>query len=307
MIIRPKFNWLRMLFVVRGSVLPQIFPRLIFIFVLSSMVLFFHGELFSVKVSLNATPFTLMGIALALFLGFRNSAAYDRFWEARKLWGMLLNAARTLTRQVTTLTSLDRSSAEVGEFVNLIIAFVYTMKHQLRRTDSLHDLQRLLSLELTERIYKSHFQPPVILEEMSLWLRKRVQEKQLDPIALTVIDNNLTELSHILGGCERIANTPIPYPYTILLHRTVYIYCILLPFGLVDSIMWMTPLICVFVAYTFMALDAIVAQIEDPFGVEDNDLALNTICLTVESTVREMRGEDAPTPPKLNLDQILWL
>lgn len=307
MIIRPKFNWLRMLFVVRGSVLPQIYPRLLFIFILSSIVLFFHGELFSVKVSLNATPFTLMGIALALFLGFRNSAAYDRFWEARKLWGSLLNTSRTLTRQVSTLTKLKADSSEVRHFLNLLVAFVYALKHQLRKSDSLHNLQRLLPAELAQKVYQSHFQPPVLLEEMSLWLKRRVEVGELDPISLTVIDNNLTELSHILGGCERIASTPIPYPYTILLHRTVYIYCILLPFGLVDSILWMTPLICVFVAYTFMALDAIVAQIEDPFGVEDNDLALRTICHTIESSVLDMVGDHSVPPPKVDPEQILWL
>lgn len=307
MIIRQKLNWLRMLFVWRGSVLPQIFPRLIFIFALSSMVLYFHGELFSVKISLNATPFTLMGIALALFLGFRNSAAYDRFWEGRKLWGALLNVSRSLTRQVSTLTSLDSKAPEVKEFTQLLLAFVYAMKHQLRRTDSLKSLERLLPAELAQKVYKARYQPPLLLEEMSLWLRQRQALKQIDPMMLTVIDKNLSELSDILGGCERIASTPIPYPYTILLHRTVYIYCILLPFGLVDSILWMTPLICVFVAYTFMALDAIVAQIEEPFGTDDNDLALRTICETIENSVREMTGEQLPPAVPIPVDRILWL
>src|ERR1700734_1501718 len=86
MIQRKNENWFRMLFVWQGSVLPQILPRLILLFILSVVIVFFNGELFNHKVPLNPAPFTLFGIALALFLGFRNNASYDRFWEGRKLW-----------------------------------------------------------------------------------------------------------------------------------------------------------------------------------------------------------------------------
>lgn len=101
-----------------------------------------------------------------------------------------------------------------------------------------------------------------------------------------------------MGGCERIAGTPIPFTYSVLLHRTVYIYCFLLPFGLVDSIGWMTPVMVVFVGYTFIALDALITELEEPFGEEPNDLALNTMSQNIETSLLEMIGQEPPVFPK---------
>lgn len=110
----------------------------------------------------------------------------------------------------------------------------------------------------------------------------------IDPICQVAMDENLNKLSDIVGGCERIASTPIPYTYQVLLHRTVYLYCFLLPFGLVDSLGWLTPLITVFIAYTFVAFEAIADELEEPFGTEPNDLALNAISRMIETTLLEM-------------------
>jgi len=90
MIIKEKSNWFRMLFVWHGSVLPEILPRLVALLLLSSFIVYFRGQFFEYKIPLNPTPFTLIGLALAIFLGFRNNASYDRFWEGRKLWGASL-------------------------------------------------------------------------------------------------------------------------------------------------------------------------------------------------------------------------
>ena len=292
MIIRKKQNWFLMLFTWRGSVLPEILPRLIALFLISSTVVFFHGELFNYKIPLNTAPFTLIGLALAIFLGFCNNASYDRYWEARKLWGGLLIDARSLTRQALTLNKEEADSEHVYSFVQLIIAFTYALKHQLRSTDPTIDLERLLPADFFLALKTVRFKPAIIILELGKWLQKSKQEDKIDTIIQSAIDNNLNRLSEILGGCERIANTPIPYTYSVLLHRTIYIYCFLLPFGLVDSIGWMTPFIVTFIGYTFIALDAIVTQIEEPFGLEKNDLALNSMCQTIESSLLEMLGKD---------------
>ena len=87
------------------------------------------------------------------------------------------------------------------------------------------------------------------------------------------MDHQLNQFSTISGGCERIYNTPLPFAYSVLLHRTVYLYCFWLPFGLVDTLGWMMPLIVLLISYTFIALDAIIQEIGEPFGEEENDLA----------------------------------
>jgi len=292
MIIRKKQNWFLMLFTWRGSVLPEILPRLIALFLISSTVVFFQGELFNYKIPLNTAPFTLIGLALAIFLGFCNNASYDRYWEARKLWGGLLIDARSLARQVLTLNKEEADYEHVYSFVQLLIAFTYALKHQLRSTDPTIDLERLVPADFLLTLKTVRFKPAIIILELGKWLQKSKQEDKIDTIIQAAIDNNLNRLSEILGGCERIANTPIPYTYSVLLHRTIYIYCFLLPFGLIDSIGWMTPFIVTFIGYTFIALDAIVTQIEEPFGLEKNDLALNSMCQTIESSLLEMLGKD---------------
>jgi putative membrane protein len=297
MIIRPKDNWLRLLFVWRGSVLPQILPRLGVLLVLSVAVVLAHGQLFTYKVPLTAAPFTLFGVTLAIFLGFYNNASYDRFWEGRKLWGALLNTTRSLTRQALTLGPTPSGASETKQFVRLLIAFVYALKHQLRRTDAAPDLGRLLPAPLAHTVQQAAFKPMLLLLELGRWVQQRHGTSPADLGAQLAFDHNLNQLSDIVGGCERLASTPIPFTYSVVLHRTVYLYCFLLPFGLVDSTGWATPLIVAFVGYTFMALDAIMRDIEEPFGLGDNDLALNTLIHMIESTLLEMVGE--PLPPTL--------
>jgi putative membrane protein len=288
-----------MLFVWHGSVLPALLPRLGLLLMLSLVVTYFHGTILSFKVPLNPAPLTLFGFVLALFLGFRNNASYDRFWEGRKLWGALLNTARALTRQAITLKNLNHNQVSVHHFVQLLSAFVFALKHQLRGTDAYEDLQARLNEDQLKIAAASKYKPAVIMRLLAEWVQKAKEEGGLDSIQQARFDENFDKLSDILGGCERIISTPIPYSYRVLLHRTVYIYCFLLPFGLVDSLGWFTPLIVVFVAYTFVAFEAIADEIEEPFGTDANDLALNSMCVMIDETIHEMAGEQIAVSQKM--------
>ncbi|KIO76884.1 hypothetical protein TH53_12340 [Pedobacter lusitanus] len=296
MIIRKKENWLKMLFVWEGSVLPQILYRLILLLLISVFVVYCRGSVFNYKIQLNPGPFTLFGIALAIFFGFRNNVSYERFWEGRKLWGSLLNTTRSLTRQVQTLNG-EEDNKEVNEFVNLLVSFTYALKHQLRHTDATPDITRISGVLLADKLKPAIYKPAMLIKEMGMWVKKRKAKGDFDSIQTTSFDQSLNELSNILGGCERIASTPIPYTYKVLLHRTVYIYCFLLPFGFVDSLGWMMPVIVVFIAYTFVALEAVADELEDPFGLEPNDLALNSLCTMIETTLLEMSDREVPVAP----------
>lgn len=294
MIIRKKENWFKMLFVWHGSVLPRLLPRLILLFVLSIAVVFFHGKILSFKVPLNPTPLTLFGFVLALFLGFRNNVSYDRFWEARKLWGSLLNCTRSLARQVLTLPHASLEKSESTSFINLLISCTYALKHQLRGTNAENDLKARLKGTQFSFIRATHYKPIMIIKLMGDWIADAHSKESIDSIQQIRFDENLDKLAEIVGGCERIISTPIPYSYRVLLHRTVYLYCFLLPFGLVDSLQWLTPFIVVFIAYTFVAFEAIADEIEQPFGTESNDLALNEMCRMIEATLMELDGQEIP-------------
>ncbi len=297
MIIRKREHWFRMLFVWHGSVLPGLLPRLLLMLLLSIAVVYFHGTILSFKVPLNTAPLTLFGFVLALFLGFRNSASYDRFWEGRKLWGALLNVTRALTRQALTLgTQADKNS--VYEFVQLLSAFTYALKHQLRHTDPYADLEKRLNTTQLELVAKANYKPAIILNLLGEWVQAAKNSNRIDSIQQSRFDENLDKLADILGGCERIQSTPIPYSYRVLLHRTVYLYCFLLPFALVDSLGWFTPFIVVFIAYTFVAFEAIADEIEEPFGMEANDLALSAMCQMIDTTIFEQIGITIETLPE---------
>jgi putative membrane protein len=203
----------------------------------------------------------------------------------------LLNDTRSLCRQAITFSGYSHDAPEIKHFVHLLIAFVYALKHQLRQTDASVDLQRLLPPQLAGRVEHARFKPIILMQELGAWIQKAKQEGKIDSITVTAFDHNLNSLSNVVGGCERIASTPIPFTYKVLLHRIVYMYCFLLPFGLVDSIGWMTPIMVAFISYTFMAFDAIVNEIEEPFGVAPNDLGLNAMSRMIEATLREMAGE----------------
>jgi putative membrane protein len=253
----------------------------------------FRDTIFHYNLHLNPAPFTLFGIALALFLGFRNNASYDRFWEGRKLWGSLMNTGRALARQALTLA--DEPDETRTLFINQAIALAYTLKHQLRKTDGTADLARLLPPDTAALIGTARFPAAAVIKEMGIWTRQARHQNRLDSVRQVAIDSNLNELAAIVGGCERISNTPLPYSYSVLIHRTVYIYCFLLPLGLLDSLGWMVPPIVVFIAYTYTALEATAEELEDPFGMAPNDLALDTMCRSIENALLEM--DDRPLRP----------
>lgn len=285
MIVRPHPHWLRMLFVVRGSILPKILPQLFFTTVIAIAVTAMHGRVFEWKIPLTFVPFSLIGITLAIFLGFRNSTSYARYWEARMLWGAVLNETRAATRLALTVIE---DTSRTPRFVNYLTAFTHGLRHQLRNTDPSEDFKRLLSPAEVECLGRKRFKPITILLMCGEWLRARRRDGQIEAPLAQVLEMHLDRLNDIVGGCERIASTPIPFTYAVILHRVTYCYSLLLPFGLVDSIGVMTPVVVAFITYTFFALEAMSAEIEEPFGLEPNDLALDAMSETIEQTLAEL-------------------
>lgn len=288
MIIRPRPHWLAILFARRGSVLPSILPQLGLVTALATIITASHGMVLGWKTPLTPMPFTLVGIALAIFLGFRNSASYDRYWEARKFWGQGLNECRTLTRQALSLMD---GQVDIRPFVYGQIAFIHALRGYLRRVPVERELAALLPAELLARLRDAHYPPTLILVWLGQWLHEQRRAGHLQPVLAAKMEDALSGLNQVQGGCERIVSSPIPFAYTVILYRTVGVYCLLLPFGLVDTLGWMTPLVTAFVSYTFFAQETLLSEIEEPFGNAENDLPLDALSITIERTLREMLGE----------------
>lgn len=291
MIVRPKENWFRLLFVWHGSVLQSIIPQLIFMAIVSSLAVLTQGRIFGEKIPLNTAPFTLFGLALAIFLAFRNNASYERFNEARHLWGNLLISARALTSQILCYVP---ERADKRQIAQTLIALVYALKHQLRSTDPTQDLARLLGRDQVDLLSKTCYKPVALLNDIRRELSQTEQRARTGETTLWMLDAQINEIGKAVGGCERIASTPIPFSYSVLLHRTVYAYCVMLPFGLVDSTEFFTPLLCVFISYTLIALEAIASEVADPFSVAPNALALDAITRNIERSILELCGCPLP-------------
>ncbi|CAM3735786.1 hypothetical protein BS639_05235 [Rouxiella silvae] len=300
MIVRPHQHWFRRLFVWHGSVLSEILFRLSLNLAMSVVAILCFQWYEALGVKLTLAPFSLLGVAIAIFLGFRNSVSYARFTEARMMWGNLLIVNRSLLRQVKSI--LPQRPELAQELAALLMAFSYCLKHQLRKTPMDEDLARLLAEHDTQTIANSASPCNQILLLIGQWLGKRRQEGDVSDILFHSIDQNVNQLSAVLAGCERISNTPIPFAYRLIVHRTVYLFCTLLPFALVPDLHYMTPLVSVFISYTFISLDALAEELEDPFGTAPNDLPLNAMCNAIEINLREMNNE-SNVPQKLLPDK----
>lgn len=288
-----------MLFVWRGSVLPKLLPRLAGLFLFTSVIVYFRSFLDKYHGELSTNIYTLFGIALAIFLGFRNTVSYDRFWEGRKLWGGLLNHTRSLAQQVHNFIPNDgQHKEEKITFIKQMAAMTYALNHQLRETDAMPQLAQMLSPELVDKLKEAEYRPIILMRELGAQINQWRKRGTIDTILQAAMDRNLDNFSDIIGGCERIASTPIPFSYDVLLHRTIYIYCFLLPFGFANSLVWYAPFIITFVAYTFTALEAIADELENPFDNLQNDLALDAMSVNIERSIAEIEDVHMGTIPK---------
>lgn len=297
MIVRDRPHGLHMFFVLRGSVLPQIAWKLATCIGVALLITLTHGFVYQWKITLTTVPFSLIGLALAIFLGFRNSAAYDRYWEGRKLWGDLVHRSRTLARQVQTLPRFGAAAdpADLRDprprLILRTIAFASALRHQLRGSAAQADVQALLGGGDAGLFAASARPTQWLLCRMGEDVAGLVRTGQLEAQFAANMDQTLSAMAAVAAGCERIQNTPLPFAYTLLLHRTAWMYCFLLPFGLVDSVGFMTPFVVAIVAYTFFGLDTLGDEIEDPFGLADNHLPLDALCREIEISLRDALGE----------------
>lgn len=275
--------WVKQLFSLHGSVLPQIGPKVLVISLLAWAVAWLENQTHLPK--LPITPFTVLGTALGLLLTLRTNASYDRFWEGRKAWGGIVNRTRNFARQAVVVFS----DAEKKDLISrLLCSFVYSAKDHLQRDNTspalVHFLgeERLAALEIAPGV------PQRCLLELGRILSTAKYQKQMDSIDQLRMEEDLTYLIDQFGVCQRIQKTPIPVGYVLHLRRFVVLYCLSLTLALVDPLGWYSPLVVGFVSYAFLGIERVGIEIEDPFEKGPNDIDLESICKTIERDVRSI-------------------
>ncbi|MEE7461770.1 MULTISPECIES: bestrophin family protein [Methylobacterium] len=287
MIVRTRPNLLTLLFTLRGSIVPRVAPKLAGIVAVSCAVVWAESRwpaLF--PVSAGVTPFTVVGLALSIFLSFRNNACYERWWEARKHWGNLIGEVRNLARALPALLPEREAALQLRR----LSAFAHGLHARLR------DLDEAAAVDRTSPGSDLSGPNPTdsVLAAITRDLAALTRAGRLSDIQFGILEARIEALSGVHTACERLANTPLPFAYTLLVYRTAWLYCLLLPVGLTGSLGWATPVVVALVAYTFFGLDALGDELEEPFGTEPNDLPLDAMVRAVDRIVHHALGEPMP-------------
>ena len=261
----------------------------------------------------SAIPLALYGSAIGIIVGFRNNSAYARWWEARTLWGAIVNDSRSLARQVCTAphaNPVDGRAAELAamqtRLVHHQIAYVHALRQQLRQLDPRKAINSVLSTEELNRLAAHSNVAIGIQREMGMMLTEMRERGWIDGLQWQAMDRNLDDLLNAQGGTERIKNTPLPKQYDYFPMLFVQIYCLMLPLGMVESLGWFTPLGSTLVGFMFLALDKIGRDLEDPFDNSIYDVPLTSITTTIEINLRQLLGETNVPVPITAEQGVLW-
>jgi ion channel-forming bestrophin family protein len=281
-------NWFKIALRIEGSVIPTILGRVLWCgaFGLFISVLAFYKVPVGAKALVGVVP----SIVLGLLLVFRTNTAYERFWEGRKAWGSIVNNIRNLSRLIwVAISETDLTHRQEKEdILKLLVAFAVATKLHLRSQPVDDRLAGLVSPLQFAKLQVTNNPPLEIAFWISDYLQATQEHGQISLYQMNELQGILNIMVDTLGACERILRTPIPLAYVIHLKQLLLIYCLLLPFQIVDELRWWTAPAIALVSFTLFGIEAIGVEIENPFGTDPNDLPLDTICNTIERNIDDL-------------------
>jgi putative membrane protein len=229
---------------------------------------------------------SLLGIVLGLFLVFRTNSSYDRWWEGRKLWGSMVNNTRNLAHKLNAFldaTDMDNRTW----FARMIPNFVFSVKEHLRKGVLLSELE-VVDDGFIHSLNNVNHVPNRLSSMMYVRVNSLYKTDKISGDQLFLVDKELKEFSDILGACERIKNTPIPYNYSMYIKQFMFIYLITLPMAFVTTSGYITVPIVTLVTFVLLSVELIAEEIEDPFGRDINDLPTDELAEKISGNVREI-------------------
>lgn len=222
---------------------------------------------------------SMLGFVISLLLVFRTNTAYDRWWEGRKLWGSLVNNSRNLAMKLSVILKEEHDRAY---FRKLIPGYASILSKHL--TDKETSLQLYEGIALDHHKHRPNQIASMIFQKVNdLHEQKRISGDQL-----IILNTELQSFTDICGACERIKNTPIPYSYSAFIKKFIFFYIMTLPFGYVFSLGYYAIPVVIFIFYVLASLELIAEEIEDPFGLDANDLPIEKISENIKKHVEEI-------------------
>lgn len=253
-----------------------------------------------IKLALPVSPHEIAGAVLGLLLVLRTNAGYDRWWEARKLWGGIVNQSRNLAIGVAAFGRSDRAWCETT--LRWIASFSHTCRQSLRNLRDLEDVARLVTPEAAASVASAAHMPSDVAVRISRLLKDALEAGRLTGFEFQQLDRERTALIDHIGACERILKTPLPLVSSIKIRHFIVLFLGSLPFGLLNRIEagWLIPLITLLVAWAVLLVDEIGEELQFPFDLDGiSPLPLEDICRTIETSVLGVMPRDqSPADPR---------
>ena len=283
--------------------------QILFFIALTAAVFVVHRKT-ELDLSLPLSVVATIGTAVAVLLGFKNNAAYQRWWEGRKLWGSITNASRHFVAQLLgfldfTVDEAEDRDAVLGDLVNRHLAFVNVLRCQLRQQPTDEELAKWLSAGESAALKGGRNKATLILTRQTERLRELREKKMIDEWRFFPLLGTIGALFDAQGGAERLDNTPLMRHYAYFTTAFVWIFVVLLPFGFASVLNWMTFPLIVLISTVFTMLDRAGTFTEDPFDDDFNDVPISTICRSIEIDMKQQVGIEPVPPPLEPIDGVL--
>ncbi len=261
-------------------------PLLSFIGGFTLVVCFLVLDVFKIEFEGTIAFHSILGVILGLFLVLRTNTAYDRWWEGRKLWGALVNDSRQLAIKIDTF--LPKDATEDREYFRRMIPNVsFAIKEHLRDSIMIGEMD-LINDEIKQKIIDSKHRPNMLNRLLYQRVVKCQKEGKLSSEHLFILDKEIKGFTDIVGACERIKTTPIPYSYSMYIKKFLFVYAITMPVTFLWQLRYWSVPVIMLAFYFLISIELIAEEIEDPFGRDINDLPLDEISVKIKSNVSEI-------------------
>jgi len=271
-----------------GKIKPEVIGVTLYAVLIAVLYNSFHFTRISIPIAIP----TLLGTVISLLLAFKSNQAYDRWWEARTIWGGIVNDSRTLTRQLLTFIDTSYGSAEERKFCERMakrqIAWCYALSRNLRRQDPLEGLEKFLTQEDMEYARNYSNVPLALLKLQGSDLKNAYKLGWINEFQQVQMDSTLSKFSDQMGACERIKNTIFPATYSVYIHFSVLLFVLLLPFGLIEFFGIVEIPLVIAISSSFFLIEKMAIHLQDPFENKPTDTPTTTISQTIERDLTQM-------------------
>lgn len=280
-------NWFTLIFHLhRSQLMRWVMPNVIGIGLLSGLMVYVFTQHYELHIPAGINIHAFVGLVLGLVLVFRTNTAYDRWWEGRKLFGALVNHSRNMALKLNAM--LPAEAEEEREFLTTTISnFFFALKEHLREGIDPDDLD-LHDMPYEEQAREVQHIPNLLVGSLQQRFNQYLKEGRIDGDQFRVINREAEGMIDVLGGCERIRKTPIPFSYSVYVKKVIFIYLLTMPLSLINSLGYWTVPMVMFTTYVLAGLELMGEEIEDPFGLDANDLDTDIMAKNIRKNVREI-------------------